>query len=64
MAQNTNSKNSIGLLMQKEYGKLIAFLYKTTRSFKMQWKGKHNCNSNKGQGLYEEFKNIVEGHNS
>lgn len=55
MEQNTNSKNSMGLLMQKEYGKLIAFLYKTTRRFKMQWEGKHNCNSNKGQSLYEEF---------
>lgn len=53
MEQNTNSKNSIGLLMQNEYGKLVAFLYKTL--FKMQWKGKHNCNSNKGQSPCEEF---------
>lgn len=55
MGKNANSMNFIGLLMQNEYGKLIAFLHETTGSLKMQWKGKPNCNNNKGQGPCEEL---------
>lgn len=55
MGKNANSMNSIGLLMQNEYGKLIAFLHETMGSLKMQWKGKPNCNNNKGQGPCEEL---------